>query len=469
MSRHFRLRCGCLALLAIVLALPAWSQEIFSHGRFADVRLVRPPSQVKSVALLLSGQDGWTAPVTQLARQLASQGALVVGVDTARFFGELEKDDASCVFPAGDLENLSHYVQGYAKLATYHTPMLVGYGSGATFAYAMIAQAPAGTFAGAVSLAFCPSLALHKPLCKGEGLATSPRKGSAHVAQLMPSPIHGAPWVVLQGSEDRACPAATTQPFVRHAKDAELTLLSGVTSDYATSSDRWLPQLSSAYERAATHHATVLPLPPPSLVDLPLVKVAAKGPPTRTFAVLLSGDGGWAGIDRSVASALAARGVSVVGFDSLRYFWSKRTPKGLATDLDRLIRYYLSRWQKDKVLLIGYSQGADVLPFAVRRLPAETASKISRTALIAPGTRASFEFHLGNWLRGDDEGLPILPETGGFEATKTLCLYGRDEDDSLCPQIPAGRVDAQVLPGGHHFDGDYGALAQRILAGLPLS
>jgi type IV secretory pathway VirJ component len=121
------------------------------------------------------------------------------------------------------------------------------------------------------------------------------------------------------------------------------------------------------------------------------------------------------------------------------------------------------------VLLIGYSQGADVLPFAVRRLPAETASRISRTALIAPSTSASFEFRLGNWLGGDDDGLPTLPETVGFEAAKTLCLYGSDEDDSLCPQIPAGRVDAQVLPGGHHFDGDYGALAQRILAGLPLS
>jgi len=37
-----------------------------------------------------------------------------------------------------------------------------------------------------------------------------------------------------------------------------------------------------------------------------------------------------------------------------------------------MIRYYLAHLAKKRVLLIGYSQGADVLPFAVNRLPAAT-------------------------------------------------------------------------------------------------
>jgi type IV secretory pathway VirJ component len=91
--------------------------------------------------------------------------------------------------------------------------------------------------------------------------------------------------------------------------------------------------------------------------------------PSDTIAVMLSGDGGWAGLDKEVAAALSANGIRVVGLDSLRYFWTARTPEGLAADLGRIIDYYVSQLGKQRVLLVGYSQGADVLPFAVNRLP----------------------------------------------------------------------------------------------------
>jgi type IV secretory pathway VirJ component len=152
----------------------------------------------------------------------------------------------------------------------------------------------------------------------------------------------------------------------------------------------------------------------------------------------------------------------VVGFDSLRYFWKARKPEGLAVDVDRIIGYYASHWGRPKVLLIGYSQGADVLPFAVNRLPAASRKKIAQTVLMGLGENASFEFHLSNWV-GTDEGLPILPEVAKLDAAQTLCVYGEEEDDSLCPRIPPGHVHAQSLPGGHHFDGAYDKLAELIL------
>src|SRR5207237_1436566 len=92
------------------------------------------------------------------------------------------------------------------------------------------------------------------------------------------------------------------------------------------------------------------------------------------------------------------QGIPVAGFDSLRYFWSARTPDGLAADLDRVIRYYAARWRRSEVVLIGYSQGADVLPFAINRLPAATRARVRSTALLGPGQKASFEFHVTNWI-----------------------------------------------------------------------
>src|SRR3546814_19826662 len=92
--------------------------------------------------------------------------------------------------------------------------------------------------------------------------------------------------------------------------------------------------------------------------------------------------GGWAGLDKDVGEALKMHGIPVVGIDSLRYFWGKRTPDGLAQDVDRIIRYYAQRWHRHHVLLIGYSQGANVLPFAYNRLPAATREMIAVTAMM---------------------------------------------------------------------------------------
>jgi type IV secretory pathway VirJ component len=174
----------------------------------------------------------------------------------------------------------------------------------------------------------------------------------------------------------------------------------------------------------------------------------------------------WAGIDKSVGAAFAAQGIPVAGFDSLRYFWSARTPEGLAADLDRVIRYYASRWNRDEVVLVGYSQGADVLPFALNRLPPATRASVRLTALLGPGQKASFEFHVANWL-GPSGDLPIAPEARKLSAEDTLCLYGLDEKDSLCPELAPAHARALPLAGGHHFGGDYDALAARILGAVP--
>jgi type IV secretory pathway VirJ component len=46
-----------------------------------------------------------------------------------------------------------------------------------------------------------------------------------------------------------------------------------------------------------------------------------------------------------------------------------------------------------------------------------------------------------------------------------LCVYGEGESDSICPGLPAGGGVTRVEIGkGHHFSGEYAALADRILA-----
>ncbi|WP_368561597.1 AcvB/VirJ family lysyl-phosphatidylglycerol hydrolase [Pseudoxanthomonas sp. UTMC 1351] len=445
-------------LLALLPECPAYAQEYISHGLFDRVALYRPPGEAGQFVLFLSGDGGWDKRMDVAARALSSKGAMVAGIDMPRLRTALGKSGGDCVLPDGDLENLSHYLQGYARQSNYRAPLLVGYDSGAAFAYAMQAAADEDTFSGAISLSFCPRVDLGKPLCERAGKHFF-EEGEGEVSVLAAVPEMPQPWVVLQRAHENVCPGANVRNFVDRIHGAALSVLPDRDRDNGEKAA--LPALLASNRELATRYKAALPPPPAKLVDLPLIEMPASGN-GDTFAVLLSGDGGWAGLDKQVAASLVAKGIPVVSFDSLRYFWKARDPKGLATDLDRIVRYYAGRWSKKRVLLIGYSQGADVLPFAVNRLPAASRVLIARIVLMGLGQNASFEFHLANWI-GKDDGLPILPEVIRLREAETLCLYGQDEKDSLCPEIAAGHVHAQPLAGGHHFDGAYDKLAELIL------
>jgi type IV secretory pathway VirJ component len=208
--------------------------------------------------------------------------------------------------------------------------------------------------------------------------------------------------------------------------------------------------------------------------DLPLVEVpAASASPapgsSDLLAVVVSGDGGWASIDRSVAGAMAARGVPVVGWNSLQYLWNGSTPDSAAHDLARVLDHYLAAWGKRRAVLVGYSLGADVLPFMVARLPAELRGRVAAVGLLAPSRAVSFEFHLSDWLGSGGGDLPVRPEIVRLRRAlappvSILCIYGTaDAADAACPGLPAGAATIVALGGGHHFGGDYAALADRVL------
>ncbi|WP_129774892.1 virulence factor family protein [Peristeroidobacter soli] len=207
---------------------------------------------------------------------------------------------------------------------------------------------------------------------------------------------------------------------------------------------------------------------PSALADLSLIEVPAGKSGTsepKPLAILITGDGGWARIDRSLSADLAANGIPVVGFDSLHYFWKLRTPEETARDVARTMKHYREAWSRERVMLIGYSLGADVMPFIVNRLPAELREHVCSVVLIGLSDTVAFEVHMKQWLPGTKpEGKPVAPELAKLTPSRLLCLYGSDEQDSLCPSL--SRTDARVeqIGSGHHLGGQYGEIAQRIIA-----
>ena len=153
-----------------------------------------------------------------------------------------------------------------------------------------------------------------------------------------------------------------------------------------------------------------------------------------------AGDGGWAELDKSVADGLAARGIPSVGWSSLRYYWTPRTPEAAANDLARIIRYYVSDWNVQRVILVGYSFGADVLPFLVNRLPSDALARVRSVALLGLSEAAAFEFRLASFLGGGGNSLyATAPEVERL-GVPVVCVRSADEVDSECRELKGPHV-----------------------------
>lgn len=411
-------------------------RERLQHGRFESVEL-RIPDRARGVVLVLAPPED-AAVAERVSAAATARGAVAAHVDAAAFARVLDAAPGGCVFPSGDLDNLGHFVQAYLKLPTYEPAVLVGVGRGARLVAGALGQAPADTFAGAVLIDDCPGVPGQKPPCARDTSASgSAGDGAARTADAPGTTVLGA----RASCADGAAPG-------RAADDV-------------------LGALPAALGRLADAARSRASAAPSDLADLPITEVVAAGEGhPDTFGILLSGDGGWAGIDKALSARLADHGLPIVGIDSLRYFWNARTPESTAADLDRVIRRYQAAWKRRRVVLMGYSQGADVLPFVLNRLPAETrASVVSAVALSLSGS-ATFEFHVTQWI-GASGDQPTLPEVQRLAHAGLVCVSGRDDHDALCPALPPDAYRIVELPGDHHFAGDYDRLTGVVLDSVP--
>ncbi len=439
------------------------AEEFLKVSRFGTVSIYRQSTAPAHIVLFVSGDGGWNSGVVEMAKQLTSLDALVVGINIIQYLRNAASSAEKCTYAAADFEMLSQYVQRKLNLKAYQHPVLVGYSSGATLVYALLVQAPQGTFGGAMSLGFCPDLPLTKPFCRGNGLEWGPGpKGKGYA--FLPTPSLKSPWVVLQGEIDQVCSAAAAEKYTGQVGRSKLVLLPKVGHGFAVPRN-WLPQFKQAFRSLIENEDRVQTPPAPEVGDLPIVEIHEGQPGKSTFAVMISGDGGWAGIDRELGEALASRGIPVAGLSSLKYFWNRRTPEEAARDLERILRHYMDSWQKENAILAGYSMGADVLPFMASRLPADLRAKLRLIVLLGPSNGAEFEFHVTDWLGSmiRRPELPVLPEILKLRGSRILCLYGEDEDDTPCRSLDPGVAHLVAVKGGHHFNGKYEAIAELIL------
>jgi type IV secretory pathway VirJ component len=187
----------------------------------------------------------------------------------------------------------------------------------------------------------------------------------------------------------------------------------------------------------------------------------------KVAAVFLSGDMGFNfGMGTHIAEAVATRGVPVVGISSPVVFARHRTRAEADAVVEGAIRFALARTGAEKILLMGQSYGADIVATVAPDLPPDLRSRILAIDLTVPAQTVYF--------RADPSTLAYLgkPDARPMAALRALrwapvvCVYGREEKDSLCPTLTGAAARIVGLPGNHHLNHDRARVEATTLAAL---
>ena len=230
----------------------------------------------------------------------------------------------------------------------------------------------------------------------------------------------------------------------------------------------------AALGRTAAYAQPDSPTPAPDadqtrLAQLPLIEVPTPTTAGDTFVVLYSGDSGWAGAARGFSADLAAAGQPVVGINALRYFLKRRSPQAAAADLTAVIERYATTWNRPKVILVGYSFGADSLPLIVEQLPAEERARVRLMVLISPADRADMLFDGLSWINLTLPGArPLAPALLTLGAIQAVCIRAEHDPRAACDRFPPQVITSVHLPGFHRYHGQYAAVTQIILSSAGL-
>jgi type IV secretory pathway VirJ component len=194
--------------------------------------------------------------------------------------------------------------------------------------------------------------------------------------------------------------------------------------------------------------------------NLPVIEFKGTGN-VDYYVIFLTGNGGWRPLAKAVTQYLNSKNISVLVINSMKYLHSEKKPAQIAADLEAVMNQYNTIWGKGKVILLGYSMGAEVLPFAVNNMDDKYKNELKDLVLIAPWQNATFKDKMIYHFFDTDNGADIYTELIKLKSFNTYIICD-DSKYSICLKDINGLDDHDFLKGGHHFGGDYDALSELI-------
>jgi type IV secretory pathway VirJ component len=178
----------------------------------------------------------------------------------------------------------------------------------------------------------------------------------------------------------------------------------------------------------------------------------------------ISGDGGLNRFSTDLCESLNGKGFDVVALDAKSYFYHKKTPEQAAQDISAYLLKKIAGRKNSQIAFIGYSFGADVLPFILNRLPKNIQDDVVVSFIMGSSGSTDFEIH---WLdmfgSNKKRSMDVVDEINRLSNKKIVIISGSDDNNLDINRIDLKKYTLVVLPGGHHFDGDIEEIVENVM------
>jgi len=184
----------------------------------------------------------------------------------------------------------------------------------------------------------------------------------------------------------------------------------------------------------------------------------------KPLVFYISGDGGYTSFSEGVCTAINKAGYNVTSLNSKSYFGDKKTPQQTKDDIVSYLNEHFNKRKDQQFILIGYSFGADITPFVINLFPDSIKKKLISLVLLSPSTSTDFETHVWDKLGlKKKRSMDVVAEVNKLGAIKTTIILGDDDDDFPINNIKLKNYVHELLPGGHHYEGNTDEVARTIM------
>ena len=193
----------------------------------------------------------------------------------------------------------------------------------------------------------------------------------------------------------------------------------------------------------------------------------AAAPHSGVAAVVMSGDMGLnIGMGGQVSRRLADAGIPVIGVNSLSFFRTRRSPADVGALVEAVTRQALGLPGISRVVLIGQSFGANMLPVGAAALPPDLRAHVAMIGLVVPARTAEFRASPSEIFSWGEPEVDAVPAARSVNWLPVVCIYGAAETASLCPALTAANVQRVMLPGGHPLHRDTAAVFKVLVGAI---
>ncbi len=182
------------------------------------------------------------------------------------------------------------------------------------------------------------------------------------------------------------------------------------------------------------------------------------------LVLYISGDGGLNSFTNDFCKGVNQSGYTVTAINSKSYFWNKKTPEQVAAELSTYLDGVFKGRANQQLLIIGYSFGADVMPFILNRLGAGVKGHVLRTILMAPSATTDFVIRVADmWGTAKKRSMDVVAEVNRAAGQRIVAILPGDDNDFPVQAVKLPGFKTLVLKGGHHFDGDTAGLVKIVV------